>query len=83
MEGKYLNFCILPQDAKKKTFTWEVRNKDQNALLGVIKWHGAWRKYCFFVDGIFIFEEICMGDIASFLKKQTALYRAKKQEERQ
>ena len=82
MAAKYLDFCIMPRDPKKKTDSWEVRNKEYNTLLGVVKWHGAWRKYSFFVNGDFIFEEDCLTDIARFLKMQTKLYRDNKKTEK-
>lgn len=28
-----------------KTKMWEVRNSNDGSYLGVIRWHGAWRKY--------------------------------------
>jgi hypothetical protein len=28
-----------------RTKVWEVRNSNDGSYLGVVKWHGAWRKY--------------------------------------
>lgn len=54
-----------------KTKEWWVTPKDKSGLLGKIKWFGRWRKYCFFPEPDCVFEEICLGEIAEFIKART------------
>lgn len=50
-----------------KTKKFEVRSKTSDVLLGVIKWHGAWRQYCFFPEGETVFSVGCMECLNFFL----------------
>lgn len=55
-------------NAKGKTKVWRVASKESDAFLGTVKWHGPWRKYCFFPNEDTLFEEDCLEDIAKFLQ---------------
>jgi len=69
MEGrdtKWLSIVVL--DRTDKTTRYEVRNSENNVLLGIIKWFGAWRKYAFFPYPDTVFETQCLSDITQFLK---------------
>ena len=59
----------------KKTKMWLVQGKGQGApLLGVVKWFGRWRQYCFFPGNDTIFNPGCMDDIATFCRTETATF---------
>lgn len=58
-----------------KTTVWEVMNKERTAILGVIKWYGAWRRYSFFPHQNTIFEKTCLRDIADFCEEETQVHR--------
>jgi hypothetical protein len=63
----------------KKTDVWNVVPlAAPSASLGIIKWYGAWRRYCFFPAPSTIFEETCLRDIATFCEAGTKAHREAK-----
>lgn len=75
MTTKHLTFSELPLRQGKRTKEWKVWNHHYDEQLGVIKWHGPWRQYCFF-DATTIYSLGCLKDIASFLQGASRDYRA-------
>ena len=69
-EGKYIRFSLSEDQPKGKTHIWDVTAKAGD-LLGKVRWFGRWRKYSFFPATNCIFEDICLRDIAEFLKWAT------------
>lgn len=65
--SKWITFKEI-ENAKGKTKVWRVASKESDAFLGTVKWHGPWRKYCFFPNEETLFEEDCLDDISKFLK---------------
>ncbi|HEC40677.1 hypothetical protein LCGC14_0223090 [marine sediment metagenome] len=63
---KYIRFDFL--EKKPKTMVYAVVNIKFGNILGVIKWHSAWRKYCFFSEGNVIYDTICLNEISEFIK---------------
>jgi hypothetical protein len=51
-----------------KTEVYDVLSKSSGAILGHIKWYGAWRQYCFFPSPHCVFNNGCLGDIIGFVK---------------
>lgn len=51
-----------------------VVNKGSNVVLGVIKWYGPWRQYCFFTTNA-IFNPDCLARIASECSMMTTAHR--------
>jgi len=74
---KYLAFIEMesPPDAKTKRFA--VKNKQFGDFLGLVKWHGPWRKYCFFVNADLVFDAGCLADIQDFINTLMAERRIK------
>jgi hypothetical protein len=60
--SEYLRFVEL-STPNRKTPIVEVRSRSSNALLGQIKWYGAWRQFCFWPEPATIFNIGCMTDI--------------------
>lgn len=57
---------------KPKTKVWMVRTTDElHLVIGTVKWYGPWRKYCFFPAPDSVFEQDCLGHIASFIVERT------------
>ena len=59
-------------DGSRKTSIWGCYNKKSGDSLGFVKWHGAWRQYCFFAGGppsyrMVILSRSCMDDIQDFI----------------
>ena len=68
--GKWIRF--VHEDELKKTHIWSVQTNDTGYELGIIKWHPSWRKYCFFPGLDTVFENICLHEIAEFIKQKMA-----------
>lgn len=66
----YLKFTKLPQKDGKKTSVWKITNLDMAFILGYIKWHGPWRKYCFFPEGQTIWDNKCMQEVQDFVVEE-------------
>lgn len=65
----------IPTD--RKTKVWAVVSKSQGSTLGTIKWHGAWRTYCFFPSPDCLFSSGCLTDITSWIDQAMKERRAR------
>ena len=45
---------------KRKTPIYHIYSKHSNDEIGIIKWYGAWRKYCFFPNEDTIWDKKCL-----------------------
>jgi len=82
-ESMWISFHLIFDTGKTKI--WEVMSKEQESILGVIKWYGPWRRYSFFPQSDTRFEKTCLWDIADFCDEETkkhfeARKKAKKEE---
>ncbi len=71
--GDYKYIAIqetIPVNKSRKTKVWDVINRVHGVYIGIIKWYGAWRQYCFFTQGGIILSAGCMPDIEGFVKEQ-------------
>lgn len=67
--GKYIRgYDMTPQNRKTKIIHL-ISNGDVEVLLGVIKWLGSWRQYCFFPETNTLYSNECLKDIKEFLEK--------------
>lgn len=66
---EYMTFELLPNEGRK-TDTWRVLSRRSGDVLGLVKWYGAWRQYCFFPGLGTVFNVGCMNDINEFIGKQ-------------
>lgn len=64
---KYLTFRIKEQ--RLKTNVYSCLNNNSRVELGVVKWYGAWRQYCYFPLVEAVYNQACLNDIATFLEK--------------
>lgn len=76
MDSKYLVFKQMPYAGKTKK--WQVHSRRRGDLLGIIRWYGPWRQYCFSPTPGTTFNRGCMEDICEFITKQMELWRAAK-----
>ena len=75
--SKWLVFKRETSDAARYTTAkYSVTNKDQGAVLGIIKWFGAFRQYSFYPSDNCIFEKTCLRDIANFCAWLTTEHKA-------
>ena len=73
----YINQCHNPG---KKTFLYSIRKDDKTGysyLLGLIKWNGAWRQYCFYPENNAFWSSTCNQGITDFLIEITQIQRMK------
>jgi len=64
---KWLEF--REEESKPKTKVFSVWSKCSDCELGKIKWHGAWRHYCFFPTTEFetMHSDRCLLEISQFI----------------
>jgi hypothetical protein len=74
--GKYLLAVPLEAQPDRITKVWDIVTIADGYSLGVVKWYGSWRRYCFFPTQSTVFEERCLNDIARFITDQTREHRA-------
>lgn len=81
LTGKYLRADILPPDPKKKTRRYVVSEIDTRFQLGMIRWYGPWRGYCFYphpLDGT-VFDGGCLMQISDWLYELNAAHKLEKE----
>jgi len=66
-EGTWIKFVLV--ERKKKTDVYEVATKEDDILLGRIRWFGRWRKYSFFPCDDTVFETVCLTEIVQFMNE--------------
>ena len=68
MPNKY--FCIIKEEIEgRKTPIYHIINNKTADEIAVIKWYGAWRKYCLFPNQETIWDNKCLVQIIDFLNK--------------
>lgn len=65
--AEYIKFILIQK--KPKTNIYNVKNIDSGHTLGIIKWAGAWRQYCFFPFGNTRYDRKCLTEIIKFIQK--------------
>lgn len=78
---KYIKF-EKRQWEHKKTCNWFVINTRTNDICGEIKWHGAWRKYCFFPSDDTLYDSDCLRLIADFCSDRSKEHYGKAKEKK-
>ena len=51
-----------------KTWVYEITSRSNYQTLGVVKWYGPWRQYCFHPEQETMFNQTCLAEITQFLK---------------
>lgn len=51
-----------------KTKVWSVENSHDGSFLGIVKWHGPWRKYVLFAERQCIWSPDCLRDVVGFIE---------------
>ena len=69
IEYEYLRFVEKPRPAGRKTGIYSCRNLKSDTELGLVRWHGPWRQYCYFPIGQAIYSAGCLQDIADFISR--------------
>lgn len=61
----------LSDSPSGKTKIYEVITNDRTTILGYIKWHGAWRKYCFYPEKNTLYDPKCLNELAQACEEKT------------
>lgn len=72
---KFIRFEDNGSSPTGKTRRWIVRNIRTGENCGAVKWHGAWRKYCFFPTDGFLFDSDCLVMIVDELIRANSEHR--------
>lgn len=64
---KYIHFVETRKLPKTKVYA--CVNNNSNERIGLLKWHGAWRQYCFFPEFNTVYSLGCLNDIAEFMRQ--------------
>jgi len=57
------------QEAPTKTKVINVININADDIIGVIKWYGSWRQYCFFPKFNTVWNITCLNDVNGVIRK--------------
>jgi len=71
---RYQYFDFEQYESPGKTGRWKCTTK-RGACLGIVKWYGAWRQYCYFPYKEAVYSAGCLMDIADFLNKANKVSR--------
>lgn len=75
---KYTRFVRQGTSKSGLTDIWDVVNPFRgNLKTGEVRWHGAFRKYCFYPNDGFLFDAGCLKMIAAFLDEMNTRKRDK------
>lgn len=67
---QFIHFVKIEQ--KPKTSVWHCRNNRSGNELGIVKWYGPWRQYCYFPTTPAVYSAGCLNDIQEFIKQLEA-----------
>ena len=83
-EFEYIHFVEMTSvtASASKTKHWECRNRCFD-LLGEVRWHSPWRKYCFFIENsmfpakgdFVVLASGCLTNISEFLTEANELHK--------
>jgi len=77
---KYIKFVEL-YSGKRKTKIVRIENISSGNCLGIIKWYGNWRQYCFFPDGNTVWSKGCLDEVNKYINLLNFTHKNKKTEE--
>ena len=65
-QSEYIEI-IKEEFVNRKTPIYHINSKHSQDEIGVVKWYGAWRKYCFFPNGDTIWDMKCLQQVCDWL----------------
>jgi hypothetical protein len=81
IEGEYVVFQMM--EMPRKTQIWSLFSQRHGNLLGVIKWYGPWRQYCFYPEKESVWSLKCLHDVKEFLQTCNKVWRDMQVKKRQ
>jgi len=70
-EYRYIHFVEV-SGAGSAIKRFSVRNNKSREQLGLVRWYGQWRRYCFFPEPCCVFNADCLSDIREFMAQLKA-----------
>lgn len=69
--SKWIRFVdVSERFSEFKTCVWEVLTiAVPNEVIGVVRWYGPWRQYCFIPGDDTVYNAECLEDIADFCRE--------------
>jgi len=58
-----------PVEGKRKTPDYHVMNCHSGNCIGVLKWYGPWRQFCFYPGDDTVWSADCLEDIQDALRR--------------
>lgn len=71
---KHLSIMCVGVSPSGKTHIWRVADV-RGTRIGLVKWYGAWRKYCFFPENRTLYDPSCLRELADFIVDRTREHR--------
>jgi hypothetical protein len=79
--SEYLLF--REEEPNKKTRVVRVMAKQSGLLLGIIKWYGAWRHYCYFPRGDTVYSDRCLLEISEIVTSMNQDYSLERKKDKE
>lgn len=80
-QKQYIDFKVIKpfiHNTKRLTVTCAIISLSSGEQLGIIKWYGPWRQYCFYPNDDTLWNDGCLENVQSILKGLTFAQRHKK-----
>lgn len=71
---KYLTVVVSPRPEGRRTNVYYVINKKRSCI-GVVKWHGPWKRFCFYPSPESCYDPVCLESVADFCRLAMSDYR--------
>jgi hypothetical protein len=70
MQTRY-EYLVFEKAAQQppKTSVWDCKNIRSGTVLGIVKWYGPWRRYCYFPEVQAVYSAGCLDDISRFIRQ--------------
>ena len=61
------NITFAEIEKKPKTSVYSVDSVSSGERLGIVKWYGPWRKYCFLPEDETLWDHSCLESVKIFM----------------
>lgn len=78
--SEFIKFLPMGMSPSGKTRVWHVVNvirPETPDRIGIVKWHGAWRKYIYLSPPESFYDHDCLRMIADFIETATTDHRTR------
>jgi hypothetical protein len=75
--NKDIAFTLM--EKRLKTLVYDVQNTQADCSIGLVKWYGPWRHYCFFPETETVFSDRCLLRIGKFVEELNKKHKEKRE----